>query len=179
PGQPALRGPDAAAGRRRVGARVLPQVPEPPPRLPRRVLERRELEQGRRAVRLGVINIRTPKLPSGRGVAMSPMTETRRRRARRLFAVAAACAALPTAPALAAPDQLSLIEDEPLMLSADAGTQAAALDEAKALGADVVRANIIWAGYAPAAGSTKKPKGFDAKNTASYPGLAPVDAFVN
>ena len=48
---------------------------------------------------------------------MSPMTETRRRRARRLFAVAAlACAALPCAPALAAPDQLSLIEDEKLML---------------------------------------------------------------
>ena len=47
---PLSRRPDAAAGRRRVGARVLPQVPEQAPGLPGRVLERRELEQGRRAV---------------------------------------------------------------------------------------------------------------------------------
>ena len=51
PGHPALRRPDAAAGRRRVGARLLPQVPEQAPGLPRRVLERRQLGQGRRAVR--------------------------------------------------------------------------------------------------------------------------------
>ena len=41
------------------------------------------------------------------------MTQTSRRRTRRVLAVAAACAALaPTAPALASTDQLSLIEDE-------------------------------------------------------------------
>ena len=78
------------------------------------------------------------------------MTETRRRRARRAVVAAAACAAaLPTAPALAAPDQLSLIEDEKLMLESGAATQAQALDEAKALGADVIRANVIWSRYAP------------------------------
>ena len=45
------------------------------------------------------------------------MTETSRRRARRVLAAAAICAAaLPAAPALAAPDQQSLIEDETLML---------------------------------------------------------------
>ena len=53
PGQPALGRPDAAAGRRRVGARLLPQVPEQAPGLPGRVLERRELGQGRGALRRG------------------------------------------------------------------------------------------------------------------------------
>ncbi len=53
PGQPDLRGPDAAARRRRLGARVLPQVPEQAPGLHRRVVERRRLGQGRRAVLRG------------------------------------------------------------------------------------------------------------------------------
>ena len=53
PGQPDLRRQDAAAGRRRVGARLLPEVPEPPPRLHRGVVERRQLEQGRGALRAG------------------------------------------------------------------------------------------------------------------------------
>ena len=109
------------------------------------------------------------------------MTETRRRRARRLFAVAAlACAALPTAPALAAPDQQSLIEDEKLMLESGPAVQASSLDEAKALGADVIRANVIWSRYAPSPTSTKKPKGFDGKNPAAYaPGVfGMLDSFV-
>src|SRR5829696_4259649 len=56
---------------------------------------------------------------------MSLMIQTRRRRARRLLAVAAVgCAALPTAPALAARDQLSLIEDEKLMLESGPAIQA-------------------------------------------------------
>jgi hypothetical protein len=94
------------------------------------------------------------------------------------MAVAAACFALPTAPALAAPDQLSLVEDEVLMLSPDPQTQAQALDEAKALGADVVRANVIWARYAPSPNSRRRPRRFDGKDPAAYPGLAVVDAFV-
>ena len=40
---PLSDGQDPAAGRRRVGARLLPEVPEPPPRLHRRVVERRRL----------------------------------------------------------------------------------------------------------------------------------------
>lgn len=108
------------------------------------------------------------------------MTETRRRRARRLFAVAAVCtAALPTAPALAAPDQLSLIEDEKLMLESGPEVQAQALDEAKALGADLIRANVIWARVAPSSNSTKKPKGFNGKKPESYGGnFAMLDSFV-
>ena len=49
PGLARLRRPDAAARRRRLGARLLPQVPEQAPRLPRRVLERRQLGRGRAA----------------------------------------------------------------------------------------------------------------------------------
>ena len=95
------------------------------------------------------------------------MRETSRRRARRAFAVAAACAALPTTPALAAPDQLSLIEDEKLMLESGPAVQAQALDEAKALGADVIRANVIWSKFAPSPTSKRKPKGFTGKDAAA------------
>ena len=48
PGQPDLSRPDAAAGRRRLGARLLPQVPEQAPRLPRGVVERRQARVTRR-----------------------------------------------------------------------------------------------------------------------------------
>src|SRR3954447_8419166 len=101
---------------------------------------------------------------------MSSMTETFRRRARRFVVAAAACAAVaPTAPALAAPDQQSLIEDETMMLDSRPAAQAQALDEAKALGGDAVRANVIWARFAPSASSKKKPKGFDGKKPEAYP----------
>src|SRR3954471_1150201 len=101
---------------------------------------------------------------------MSLMTETSRRRARRVLAAAAICAAaLPAAPALAAPDQQSLIEDETQMLDSGPAVQAQSLDEAKALGADVIRANVIWSRFAPSPTSKKKPKGFDGKNPAAYP----------
>ena len=83
--------------------------------------------------------------------------------------MAAACAALPAASAHAAPDQLSLIEDEKLMLESGAAAQSQALDEAKALGADVIRANVIWSRYAPSPTSRRRPRGFDAKDPAAYP----------
>ena len=44
---PVLRRPDAAAGRGRVGARLLPEVPEQATRLHRRLVERGELGEGR------------------------------------------------------------------------------------------------------------------------------------
>ena len=98
------------------------------------------------------------------------MNQTSRRRARRFLAVATVCAAaLPTASALAAPDQLSLIEDETMMLERGPAIQAQTLDEAVSLGADVIRVNVIWSRYAPAPASKKKPKKFDAKNSAAYP----------
>ena len=55
PGQPDLQGPDAAARRRRLGARLLPQVPEQAPGLHRRVVERRQLGEGGGKARSGVV----------------------------------------------------------------------------------------------------------------------------
>ncbi len=109
------------------------------------------------------------------------MTQTSRRRTRRVLAVVVACAALaPAAPAHASTDQLSLIEDETLMLDSGPAVQSSALDEAKALGADVIRANVIWSKYAPSPTSTKKPKRFDGKNPNAYPAgvFSQLDSFV-
>ena len=67
PGLAALAGPRAAPRQRRLGARVLPDVPQPPARLPRRVVERRQLGRGRRAVRARprCVSRREPTLPCG------------------------------------------------------------------------------------------------------------------
>ena len=45
---PVMDGDDAASRHRRLGARLLPQLPEPPPRLPRGVVERRRLGRASR-----------------------------------------------------------------------------------------------------------------------------------
>ena len=51
PGQPDLGRQEADPRHRRVGARLLPEVPEPPPRLHHRLVERGELGGGEPAVR--------------------------------------------------------------------------------------------------------------------------------
>ena len=50
PGLAALERRRAAPRDRRLGARLLPQLPEPPARLPGRLVERRQLGRGRRAL---------------------------------------------------------------------------------------------------------------------------------
>jgi hypothetical protein len=110
---------------------------------------------------------------------MCSMMTTRLRRARGVLAVAGACALLPAATANASSDQLSVIEDEHQMLELGPAVQAAALDDAKALGADVIRANVIWSRYAPSPNSKKRPKGFVGKDPNAYgAALAPVDGLV-
>src|SRR3954451_24905479 len=111
---------------------------------------------------------------------MSLMTETRRRRVRRIVAVAAALAALPTAPALASTNQQSIIEDEHQMLDLGPAVQARALDDAKNLGADIVRANVIWARIAPKPTSKKRPKHFNGSKPSEYSAAkwAPLDGLV-
>ena len=64
PGQPAIGRPDAAARHRRLGARVLPELPEPPARLPRRLVEHGQLEQGRRAVRRTRLDVKSGPPPA-------------------------------------------------------------------------------------------------------------------
>jgi len=111
---------------------------------------------------------------------MSLMTETRRRRVRRIVAVAAALAALPTAPALASTNQQSIIEDEHQMLDLGPAVQARALDDARNLGADIVRANVIWARIAPKPTSKKPPKHFNGSKPGEYSKAkwAPLDRLV-
>jgi hypothetical protein len=82
--------------------------------------------------------------------------------------VAAAMAALPTAPALASTNQRSIIEDEHQMLELGPGVQARALDDAKTLGADIVRVNVIWARIAPKPRSKKAPKKFNGSKPGAY-----------
>jgi hypothetical protein len=109
------------------------------------------------------------------------MIQTRLRRAGGAAVVAMACCAalLPAAPARASTDQLSVIEDEHQMLELGPAVQAQALDDAVTLGADAVRANVIWARYAPAPNSKHRPKGFDGKNPNAYgAAFAPLDQLV-
>src|SRR3954447_15252723 len=111
---------------------------------------------------------------------MSLMTETRRRRVRRIVAVAAALAALPTAPALASTNQQSIIEDEHQMLELGPAVQARALDDAKNLGADIVRANVVWARIAPKPTAKKRPKHFNGSRPSEYSAArwGPLDGLV-
>ncbi len=63
PGQPDLGRQEADLRHRRVGARLLPQVPESPARLPRGLVERHQLGRGERAAQ-GITAKRTPRWPS-------------------------------------------------------------------------------------------------------------------
>jgi hypothetical protein len=109
---------------------------------------------------------------------MLSMIQTSLRRAGRALAVVAAGVLVVAAPAHASSDQLSVIEDEHQMLELGPAAQVQSLDDAVALGADVVRANVIWSRYAPSPDSKRKPKRFDAKSPSAYPNLAIVDQLV-
>ena len=89
------------------------------------------------------------------------MTQTRRRRAARVFAAAAVFAALPAASAHASANQRSIIQDEKQMLGLGPAVQARALDDATTLGADIIRVNVTWRDYAPKPRSKKRPKHFN------------------
>src|SRR5207248_8203744 len=56
----------------RVGARLLPEVPEPPARLHRRVVERGQLAEGGRAVRRGRLSRAGHVQESGAGSGRPP-----------------------------------------------------------------------------------------------------------
>ena len=77
PGLARLRRPDAAPRRRRLGARLLPQVPEQAPRLPRRLLERRQLGRGGKALRRGRV-APVARVPGSRVVEVADQGRRRR-----------------------------------------------------------------------------------------------------
>jgi hypothetical protein len=96
------------------------------------------------------------------------MTRSRFHRGCAAVVAVVAAFALPAA-AHASKTQESIIEDETQMLESGPEAQVRALDDAKALGADTIRANVLWRRYAPASEERTPPAGFDAANPAAYP----------
>ena len=82
-----------------------------------------------------------------------------------------ALAMLPAA-AGAGARQLTLFQDEAL-ITQDAGTRGPTLDEAKALGVDMIKVQLNWSVVAP--GGRRKPAGFDGSDPAQYPGWGRYD----
>ncbi|MBJ7457649.1 MAG: hypothetical protein JHD02_00530 [Thermoleophilaceae bacterium] len=76
--------------------------------------------------------------------------------------------ALTAASAMAAKNQLTVIEDPARMLSTSPETRTASLDETRALGADIAKIPVTWRAYVPDGESPVKP-GVDLTNPDSYP----------
>jgi hypothetical protein len=80
----------------------------------------------------------------------------------------AVLALLPATAARASATQESLVEDERQMLQSGPVAQAAALDDAVALGADGVRAVVRWRDFAPGRNAVTRPAGFDPADPGEY-----------
>ena len=99
---------------------------------------------------------------------------------KRRSTLALLCAALAAA-AVAAPDagaasrQVTVMQDDALLLRSDSATRARTLDEMDRLGADVVKVQVYWSEIAPPGRS--KPRGFDAADPGSY-AWGPYDEIV-
>jgi hypothetical protein len=87
--------------------------------------------------------------------------------------------AVAAAPAGASKKQESIIQDDRMLMTDDAGQRDRILDEIKGLGADTIRVNAIWARIAPERESQTKPN-FDATDPGAYPAAnwAQLDALV-
>jgi hypothetical protein len=90
----------------------------------------------------------------------------RRRSKLALLCTALVAAALAAPPAQASSRQVTVMQDDDMLLRYDSATRAQALDEMKALGADVVKVQVYWNEIAPQ--GRRKPEGFDAADPASY-----------
>ncbi|MEA2425782.1 MAG: polysaccharide biosynthesis protein PslG, partial [Thermoleophilaceae bacterium] len=101
---------------------------------------------------------------------------------RRALAIATALAATLLAPAAAAAarGQLTMMEDSTQLLSLGPDARDAALDNFKALGANIVKVRVEWRDLAPDPGSRRKPA-FDATDPTAYPAdvWTPLDAAVH
>jgi hypothetical protein len=86
--------------------------------------------------------------------------------------IALLCAAMlavslgPAGSAAASRGQLTVMQDDGLLLRSGGATRTATLDEFQALGADVVKVQVYWNEIAP--GGSSKPSGFDASNPVGY-----------
>jgi hypothetical protein len=92
--------------------------------------------------------------------------------------VGLAAALVVVAPAGANPTQLSIVQDEGRLLHEGSASQSQALDEIRALGADVVKVTVNWRAIAPA--GSRKPGGFVGDDPAQYSAAswAPYDSLV-
>lgn len=97
----------------------------------------------------------------------------------------AACAALSLAVAVASPaaasrTQLSVFQDDRLLVHSGDAARNQALDEVAALGADVIHSVVTWRSIAPAPSAKRRPRNFNGTDPASYraAGWAPYDALV-
>jgi hypothetical protein len=96
----------------------------------------------------------------------------------------AACAALSllalASPAMASKTQLSVFQDDRLLLQSGGAMRNATLDEAASLGVDVIHSVVVWRRLAPSPASKRRPANFDATNPAAYRAAAwaPYDELV-
>jgi hypothetical protein len=81
-------------------------------------------------------------------------------------ALSAAVSLTIAAPASAGPTQISIVQDEARLLRQGPIVQAATLDQAKSLGAEVVKVTIDWRRIAPPGSS--KPAGFNGDDPGQY-----------
>jgi hypothetical protein len=93
-----------------------------------------------------------------------------------LLIVVAAGAGLPAA-AQASRSQLSVMEDDHLVLWSGVAARERALDDMQRLGVTTLHVLVIWRRLAPSAGSRTRPA-FDAADPASYSGWEPFDGVV-
>jgi hypothetical protein len=84
--------------------------------------------------------------------------------AHRLLVLAVLPALVAAAPAGASHGQRSLIQDDHLLLQSRPAVQARALDDVVALGAEGVRAVVLWDAIAP----RRRPSGFDGADPGAY-----------
>ena len=92
-------------------------------------------------------------------------------------AVLAAALATGAAPALASSTQLSIMEDDHLLLYSGDAARERTLDEMQRLGVTTIHALVIWRHLAPQPTAFVRPA-FDASDPASYGGWGPYDALV-
>jgi hypothetical protein len=86
-----------------------------------------------------------------------------------------ALAALPAA-ASASSGQYAIFEDNALLTQSGGATRDRTLGELQSLGVDVIKFQLPWAAVAPS--GKRKPKGFNSRNPAAYPGWGPYDGLV-
>lgn len=78
--------------------------------------------------------------------------------------------------AMASSRQVAVFEDNAKLAQSGPATRDATLDELRSLGVDVIKFQLPWDSVAPR--TKRKPKGFDGRDPADYPGWGPYDGLV-